>query len=101
MNSNVSTATAGYTIAAILAIIANTLLVYAKETNPALLAAMKSLAHHWVVQGVVITLLFLVLGLALSKWPWMRRMNGTFLALLLILATVAAGVALVVFFLAE
>jgi len=96
--NNLSAKTAGYTIAAIIAIIANTLLVIAKETNPALLAAMKSIAHHWVVQSVVIVLLFFLLGLILSKWPAMRHFNGTFLALVLTLATVVAGIGIVGFF---
>ena len=100
MNNNLSAATAGYTIAAALAVIANTLLVYAKETNPALLAAMKAtLGHHWTTHGAVIVLTFLVLGLVFSKWRVMRRFNGTFLALLLALATVVSGVGLVGFFL--
>lgn len=101
MNNNVSAPTAGYTIAAAIAVVANTVLVYAKETNPALLAAMKSLAHHWVVHGTVIVLVFLVLGLMFSKWRLMRRFNGFFLAILLALATIVAGVGLVGFFLLD
>ena len=102
MNNHVSATTAGYTIAAAIAIIGNTLLVWAKETNPALLATMKAtLGHHWTTQAAVIVLVFLALGFIFSKWPMMRRFNGTFLALLLTLATIAAGVGLVGFFLLE
>lgn len=100
--NNVSRATTAYTVAAILAIIGNTLLVFAKETNPALLTTMKAtLGHHWTTQGAVIVLVFLALGFLLSKSPLMRRFNGTFLALLVALATIAAGIGLVGFFLLE
>jgi hypothetical protein len=95
--NNVSSTTAGYTIAAIIAVIANTLLVWAKETNPALLALMKTAIHHWFVHGVAVTVVFLALGLVFSKWR-MRNFNGTFLALLLGLATVASGLGIVGFY---
>ncbi|MCR4281220.1 MAG: hypothetical protein NUV88_02735 [Candidatus Kaiserbacteria bacterium] len=95
----VSQSTAGYGIAAVVAIILNTLLTVAKESYPPLLAAMKSLAHHWMVHGVVIVLTFFVLGYILSKQPFARRMNGVTLAWWLTIATVLGGVGLVVFFL--
>ena len=95
----VSQSTAGYGIAAVVAIILNTLLTVAKESYPPLLAVMKSLAHHWVVHGVVIILTFFILGYIFSRMPFARRMNGTTLAWWLTVATILAGVGLVVFFL--
>lgn len=100
MNNSLDNKTTGFTIAAILAIALNTLLTWAKESYPPLLAAMKSIAHHWTVHGVVVVLFFFVVGFALSKWP-IRRMNGTFLASLLFLVTAAASIGLVGFFLLE
>ncbi|MEI6076251.1 MAG: hypothetical protein WCS94_11790 [Verrucomicrobiota bacterium] len=48
--------------------VANGLLVMAKEKNPAVLAAMKSLTgHHWITHSVIVVTLFLVLGWGLSK----------------------------------
>jgi putative flippase GtrA len=97
---NTSASTAAYTIAASIAIIGNTLLVYAKETTPTLLAAMKAtLGHHWTTQAVVIVSTFIVLGFVLARLPAMRRFNGTFLALLVTLATVAGGIGIAAFFL--
>lgn len=95
----VSQSTAGYGIAGAIAIILNTLLTVVKESYPPLLAAMKSLAHHWVVHGVVIVLTFFVLGYILSKLPFARRMNGVTLAWWLSVATILGGVGLVGFFL--
>ena len=95
----VSPSAAGYSIAAVIAIILNTLLTWAKESYPPLLAAMKSLAHHWVVHGVIIALVFLVLGHILSKQSFARRMNGVTLAAYLCVATVLGGIGLIGFFL--
>lgn len=102
MNTSVQTRTAGYTIAAAVAILANTLLVFAKETNPALLASMKAaLGHHWTTQAVVITSGFLILGYLLSRSRAMRGWSGTTLAIMLFCATAIAGIGLIGFFLAD
>ena len=59
---------AGFGIAASVAIVFNTLLVWAKETSPALSAWMKSLtSHHWISQGLFTVLIFLILGVVFSK----------------------------------
>src|SRR3990167_5584386 len=97
----VSPSAAGYSIAAVIAIVLNTLLTWAKESYPPLLAAMKSLAHHWVVHGVIIALVFLVLGHILSKQSFARRMNGVTLAVWLVISTLLAGAGLVGFFLMD
>lgn len=99
MNNNVSATTAGYAIAAMVAIIANTLLTWAKESYPPLFAVMKSLGHHWAIHGTVIVLIFLVLGYIFSRSSFTRRMSGTTLAVLLFFATTLAGAGLVGFFL--
>ncbi|MDO8561355.1 MAG: hypothetical protein Q7S05_00835 [bacterium] len=91
--------TAGYSVAGIVAIILNTLLTWAKESYPPLLAAMKSIAHHWVVHGTVIMLAFFVLGYIFSKQSFARGMNGVKLAIWLSISTVVAGVGLVGYFL--
>ncbi|MDO8522029.1 MAG: hypothetical protein Q7S08_01945 [bacterium] len=98
-NAQVNQYAAGYSVAGVIAIILNTLLTWAKESYPPLLATMKSLAHHWVVHGVIIALVFLILGHILSKQSFARRMNGGTLAVYLCVATVLAGVGLVGFFL--
>lgn len=88
--------TAGYGIAAGLAIVCNTLLTWAKESYPPLLAAMKSLGHHWVIHGIVIVGLFIVLGWLLSQRD--MRLRGEILAWILVASTVLAGLGLVLWF---
>ncbi|OGG49982.1 hypothetical protein A2763_03440 [Candidatus Kaiserbacteria bacterium RIFCSPHIGHO2_01_FULL_54_36] len=98
---NLNKTTAGYVIAAIIAIAANTALVFAKELYEPLKAGMKaSLGHHWITHAAIIVALFLVLGFILSKWP-LGRINGTFLAIVLFLVTAAASVGIIGFFLFE
>ena len=96
----VSPATAGFSIAAAAAIIFNTLLAWAKESNPSLLAAMKSaMGHHWITHGTAVVVVFLVCGFIFSKLGFPQRMNGATLAMLLTIATVLGGLGLIGFFL--
>jgi formate hydrogenlyase subunit 3/multisubunit Na+/H+ antiporter MnhD subunit len=51
-----------------IASLANALLVVAKEKSPKTLALMKSLTgHHWITHCTFIILLFLLIGLVLSR----------------------------------
>ena len=48
--------------------VVNALLVIAKETSPAIEAAMKNLTgHHWITHSLAIVLLFLALGWILAR----------------------------------
>jgi hypothetical protein len=61
------TATA-YGIAAAVAIVFNTLLAWVKDAYDPLNTAMaKTLGHHWTTHGVVVVLVFLVVGFVLSR----------------------------------
>ncbi|QQG37922.1 MAG: hypothetical protein HYS26_04840 [Candidatus Kaiserbacteria bacterium] len=99
---NLSAKSAGYALAAIVAIVGNTLLTIAKESYEPLLQAMKAaLGHHWTTHGVVIVASFFILGYLFSRWPAVARMSGTMLAIVLVIATILSGVGLFVFFLAK
>lgn len=59
---------AGFALSAAIAILFNTLLVWGKETYPALSSWMKALtSHHWISQGLLVVAVFLLLGFILSK----------------------------------
>ncbi len=63
------TATA-YGIAATAAVLFNTLLAFVKDSYEPLNTAMaKTLGHHWTTHGVVVVLVFLIVGFALSRAP--------------------------------
>ena len=102
MNGYVSPTTAGFTVAASAAIIFNMLLTWAKETYPSLNAAMKALlGHHWITHGVAVVLVFFILGLAMSRWPHVRRLRGSLLAAKIALATIIGGVGIAGYFLID
>src|SRR3989339_519327 len=96
-NSRLSRSSAGYTIAAIVAILFSTALTIAKESYTALLAAMKSISHHWTVHGVIVLAVFLILGALLSRRSW--NIGGMMLASTVFISTAISGFALLFFFL--
>ena len=90
--------TVGYGVAAAVAILCNTALTWVKEKNPAVNLWMKNLlGHHWITHGVLIVLLFLVLGFLLSKM--IKKMNATALTVLLVVSTAAGAIGLIALFL--
>ncbi len=97
-NQYVDRRTAGFGVAAAVAILFNTLLAWVKDSYPALNAAMKAaMGHHWITHGVAVMAVFLILGLLLSQKN--MRMSGKRLAWKLVAATVLAGLGLIGWFL--
>ena len=98
--------TVGFGVAAIVASVASMLLTIVKESYPPLLAFMKSISvlgvkHHWLVHGLVIVILFYVLGWLFSKSKYAENVRGTSLATTLALATVVSSLAIFGFYLME
>jgi hypothetical protein len=72
-SGEIGTYTASFGISLGLASLFNALLVIIKETNETtVLAWMKAAGHHWVTQGVLDFVVFIVLGFALAKF-WQER----------------------------
>ena len=98
MPSTFSKQTIGYGIAAIVAILGNTILTWVKEGDPAVNAFMKQLLyHHWITHGLAVLLVFLVLGFLLSRI--VRPSAGKRLAFMLVLASAVGALGLVALFL--
>ena len=98
MSSTFSKQTIGYGIAAIIAILGNTILTFIKDKNPAVNAFMKQLMyHHWITHGVAVVLTFFVLGFLLSRI--VRPSATKMLAPALIIATALGALGIVVLFL--
>ena len=96
----VSPRAAGFVLAASVAFIANTLLVWAKEISPALKGAMKAaLGHHWTTHGIFIVLLFITLGLVFSRMPLARRIAPGALAMILVISAAFGVLGIASFFL--
>lgn len=98
MPSKLSKNTIGYGIAAVVAILGNTVLTWVKEENPAVNAFMKQvLYHHWIAHGVAVVLTFLILGFILSKI--VRPSSGKMLTSSIVLSSAAGALGLVWLFL--
>lgn len=99
-SKTISPRASGFVLAASVAFIASTLLVWAKETSPALKGAMASaLGHHWTTHGIFIVLLFIALGLIFSEMPFVRRISVGALAALLVISAILGAVGIAGFFL--
>ena len=98
----VDSKTAGFALAAAVAVIANTFLVWVKELSPSLLAFMKAtFYHHWIGHGLIIVVLCFVLGMLLSKTRLARHMSGTSLAWLVFIATALGALGIFGFYVRE
>ena len=85
--------TIGYGVAAIVAMLGNTVLVFLKEENPALRDTMKQLLyHHWIAHGIFVMLAFIVLGFLLSRMVAPAR--GRWLTPALFVAAATGGLSL-------
>ena len=90
--------TIGYGIAAIVAIIGNTIFTWVKEENPAVRDFLKQIMyHHWIAHGVAVLLVFFVLGFVLSRV--MRASECKTLTPLLVISTALGALGLVALFL--
>ena len=97
--NKLSPATAGYVMAATVAVLFNTALAWIKDSSPALNNFMKSLTgHHWTTHGLADLILFLVLGMVFSKSGMAEKMDSCRLITALIAATAVAALGLGLWF---
>ena len=90
----------GYSVAIVSVLSA--LLVILKEKNDVVMSAMKAAtSHHWITHGLVVLVLFIVLGVLLSRMgrsdPEASAFNGV--GITIVIATVVSGLILAGFFL--
>lgn len=85
----------------VIAGLANALLFIAKESSPTLMEWMqRATGHHWLTHGVVVLMLFLMLGIAFAGFASMltARLGGNAMAVS-IAVSVLVGSAMIVGFL--
>ncbi len=98
MPSTFSKQTIGYGIAAVVAILGNTVFTWIKEENPAVRAFLKQIMyHHWIAHGVAVLVVFFVLGFILSRI--MRPSACKTLTPLLVIASAIGALGLIALFL--
>lgn len=93
--------TAGFGLSLFIASILNALLVVFKETNASLFSWMKSFTgHHWKTQGLIVIVLFIVLGFILSnlKLEEKLKLNTGKISALTLSGTVIGTLIIAVFY---
>lgn len=89
----------GFGISFLIASIFNGLLLIAKESHAPLKNWMKSLSgHHWITHGIIVIVLFVVLGYIFSISGMNRKINADKTSGLVITGTVLGGLIIVGFF---
>jgi uncharacterized membrane protein SirB2 len=97
--SKIPQATAGFTLAAAVTFIVNTVLACAKDASTPLKNFMKSIAgHDWTTQGLFDLALFVVLGLIFAKSEIAESIGPRYLIAILIAAVVFASVGLALWY---
>ncbi len=96
-NTTVDKYTVGFGVSLAITSLLNALILVIKETSPPVMAWMRSaLGHHWITHGVIVILVFVVLGFILSglnletRWD-ARKVWRAILAAVLISALVTAA----------
>ena len=88
-------AASAFALAAVIAVLFNTSLAWAKDAYHPLARFMGSVTgHDWTTQGLADVVLFLGLGLVFRKAGWAGKMDPRRLISLLATAVVVAGVGL-------
>ena len=96
-NDTVSAKVAGYGVSYAITSILSALLVMLKETNESVMGVLVSITgHHWVTQGLLNVVLFVVLGALLSRRE--KGMSGNALISTVVGATVLSGLIIAGFF---
>jgi len=94
-SERLSRKSAAFALAAAIVILFNTILACAKDANLPLKKFMASLAgHDWTTQGIVDLLLFIALGLILSKFDCEKAFGSNRLISLLAGTAIVAGLGL-------
>jgi hypothetical protein len=99
--STLDRAAVGFSAAAAITIVFNALLTIVKDSSEPLHDAMAKLTgHHWITHGLAVIVVFVVLGLALTRSAEGRpRISDTTLLASIFVASVGGGAAIALWFL--
>jgi hypothetical protein len=93
--NQLSDSSAGFAMAGAIVVVFNTVLAWVKDAYAPLLQFMNALAwHNWITQGLADIILFVGLGLILSKMKLGERMGPNGPTTVLVAAVVVAGLGL-------
>jgi len=92
--------TAGFGLSLIVTSLLNAVILLLKETNEGIMNGMKAaLGHHWTTHGVLVIVLFVVLGFVFSGTKMGEKWDSRKLLTCIIWAVIIGGVVIAGFFL--
>jgi uncharacterized membrane protein SirB2 len=98
-NTKLSSASAGFAMAAAITILFSTVLACVKDAYKPLNSFMNSVAwHNWITHGIVDVILFVILGMIFSKSGLAERIAPRRLVSFLAAAVIVAGLGLFVWY---
>jgi hypothetical protein len=98
-NEKLTRASAGFAMAGSITVLFSTALAWAKDAYHPLNSFMNAVAwHNWITHGLADLVLFIGLGLILSRTNWVERIAPNRLISFLAVAVVVAGAGLFVWF---
>ncbi|HOG17651.1 MAG: hypothetical protein A4E73_03621 [Syntrophaceae bacterium PtaU1.Bin231] len=99
-NSKMDKYTAGFGLSVAVTSLLNAILLLVKETNPALMNAMKAaMGHHWTTHGTMVLVLFVLLGFVFSATKFAEKWDSGKMVWLIVFASIIGSVAIAGFFL--
>ncbi|TFG90017.1 MAG: hypothetical protein E4H15_08355 [Syntrophobacterales bacterium] len=99
-NMKIEKYTAGFGLSLVVTSLLNAVILLLKETNGAIMNAMKAaLGHHWTTHGALVIVLFVVLGFIFSSTKIDEKWDSRKLLTYIIWAVIISGVITAGFFL--
>jgi len=99
-NSQMEKYSAGFGLSLIVTTLLNAVILLAKELNASIMSAMKSaMGHHWTTHGVILIIVFFVLGFIFSGMKLGTKIDSQKMTKYIIWAVIISGIITAGFFL--
>lgn len=100
INSQMEKYSAGFGLSLIVTSLLNAIILLCKELNANVMSALKSaLGHHWTTHGVILIIVFFVLGFIFSGMNLGTKLDSQKMMKYIIWAVIISGVVIAGFFL--
>ena len=92
--------TAGFGLSLVVVSFLNAIILIVKEENTAVMSALKAaLGHHWITHGLIVIVVFIILGFVFSNVKLESKLNSSKLQKYIIWSVIISGVVIAGYFL--
>ena len=99
-NTKMDKYTAGFGLSVVVTSLLNAVILIIKEKSDAVMSAMKAaLGHHWTTHGVIVIIVFLVVGFVFSGMKFEEKIDARTMQRYIIGAVILSSVVIAGFFL--